>query len=438
MQDSIRAAELTKLLKQAISIAEQDVANKPTAMALKDVLADIILRNVKDENVIFKQKADAADLTQNDQNTVKQEFIVELNGDAVGATNQEVEDKVSTLNADSGDVGQITLGSCCHAYHHYHRELTNNVAAWWANAYGVTKLVCALTLSNVLIITAGQIIVSLESPNEQAIRGEINAITTTYNFTNIKGKHLLRYLQDSGYCANIPGISGGASWTPQGGAYFAMTLFSTIGYGNFAPLTTTGQAATCIIAIFGIGIYGSWIGIASSVFEGWNNRLYELLKLNPGPIACFVVAVLELFTFIVVVSGVYTGTIISDLEVNGISGEPLGYEFQMTFYMLFITFTTVGLGDYFPVMSSWAAFWWWSTMTHIGTALAGNAVATLVVYVSYEMGDDPEEDVQEEAQEKDCHVTKGALEMDSATLQHHEGTIIHKGTPLALNLSLSP
>lgn len=140
-----------------------------------------------------------------------------------------------------------------------------------------------------------------------------------------------------------------SNWNYWGSCFFTMTLATTIGYGNFVPVTSAGQWFAIVYGIFGILLYMPLLAILSSSM--WLPLMDTLvLKTNfrnwaPTSSAfkwwyAFTTTVMVL-AYLVVVSALHqrnTNLKVADPETDG-------WDYAESVYYSVMTFTTIGLGD---------------------------------------------------------------------------------------------
>lgn len=61
-------------------------------------------------------------------------------------------------------------------------------------------------------------------------------------------------------------------WTIPESFYYATVLFTTIGFGDFAPTTAISKVFTSLLALYGIIILGIFLGVAGEMFVEANHR----------------------------------------------------------------------------------------------------------------------------------------------------------------------
>ena len=52
------------------------------------------------------------------------------------------------------------------------------------------------------------------------------------------------------------------------GLWWALVTVTTIGYGDFYPVTTAGRIVASILILFGVGLFGPFSGLITSWFIG--------------------------------------------------------------------------------------------------------------------------------------------------------------------------
>jgi len=155
---------------------------------------------------------------------------------------------------------------------------------------------------------------------------------------------LLKTLESYASSKGGPPDPEALNWTFGGSLFFCMTIMTTIGYGTFSPATSGGQVMVIVFGIIGLAISGLCIGVLTTGFDdsfSWlGKRCGALSFLDPKQNvsrrrhrALFFLGVL--LAFWLACSGIFVGT-----------ENPQGWSFFEAFYYSFVTFTTIGFGDY--------------------------------------------------------------------------------------------
>jgi potassium channel subfamily K, other eukaryote len=160
-------------------------------------------------------------------------------------------------------------------------------------------------------------------------------------------------------------------WTIIDSIYFAVSTFTTCGYGDLQPTTEAGQIFTIFFAIYGVLILGIFIGIAGqTISEAQANAIRHLKKGNqeamlqtlfPDPESTesrqeLSVRLQDSFigdhvTLLDDINHVVR-TELPEILVVGVAALILGWRegwsFTSTMYFCIMSATTTGFGDYTP------------------------------------------------------------------------------------------
>jgi len=121
---------------------------------------------------------------------------------------------------------------------------------------------------------------------------------------------------------------------PGGSVFFAMTVFTTIGYGSYAPETRHGKMLMVPMALFGLAITAAVISSFLNLCQYITDRI---VAIHPrvcgrfGKVLCTSSAMALMLT----------------LLVEGLKHYE-GWEDWESRYFAWITMTTIGFGDYCP------------------------------------------------------------------------------------------
>ena len=76
---------------------------------------------------------------------------------------------------------------------------------------------------------------------------------------------------------NTEGEASGANIkTPEDALWWAFVTITTVGYGDFYPVSTQGRIISSILMLSGIGLFGAFTAFISSLF--FNNKIYGYIK----------------------------------------------------------------------------------------------------------------------------------------------------------------
>lgn len=159
------------------------------------------------------------------------------------------------------------------------------------------------------------------------------------------------------------------SWTIIDSVFFAVATFSTVGYGDLAPTTQSGQIFTILFAVYGVIILRIFIGIVGhAISEGQaraigqfkKGRQQKLLKalfqsnrnvnssVNDGVRENWLTDHITLLDDVMHVCRTELPEILVVIILAYILGVREGWSFTSTMYFAIMSASTTGYGDYTP------------------------------------------------------------------------------------------
>nr|XP_027809975.1 potassium channel subfamily K member 15 [Marmota flaviventris] len=136
----------------------------------------------------------------------------------------------------------------------------------------------------------------------------------------------------------------GRQWRFAGSFYFAITVITTIGYGHTAPGTDSGKVFCMFYALLGIPL-------TLVTFQSLGERLNALVRcLLLGAKRCLGLRRPHVSTENMVVAGLLACAATLALGAATFSHFE-GWSFFHAYYYSFITFTTIGFGDFVALQS---------------------------------------------------------------------------------------
>jgi len=118
-------------------------------------------------------------------------------------------------------------------------------------------------------------------------------------------------------------------WDFSGGLYFCFSIATTIGYGNFTPMTDIGKALVIPYSVFAILSLLWFLKQNMSVFRHFCCLNRDSVLYRTG------LTVLALLAYLIL-----TGLVYQSLEEE--------WSFLEGIYFSWVTTSTIGFGDYFP------------------------------------------------------------------------------------------
>lgn len=148
-------------------------------------------------------------------------------------------------------------------------------------------------------------------------------------------------------------------WKFESAAWFVFTIITTIGYGNFAPLTTVGQYLVIFYSIPAIIFMGYFIKQLMNFYKACP------CPFNIGSVYSKMVTIPVIFIIYLTISGVLFSQFVD------------GWIFTDGVYYTWVTITTIGFGDYTINDENW-----WENMVNLFVIVNGLFLFTFVIDVA--------------------------------------------------------
>ena len=176
-------------------------------------------------------------------------------------------------------------------------------------------------------------------PASNATNSSTGSNDTHPSYQGISTLFLSRQAQGPDACKQGPPDITHLQWTMPGSTFFAFTIMTTVGYGTFAPRTDGGRAFACIFGVVGIIVTGFVLGVLTGVIDAMLERLHKRLVSRATYVSRrYAVRIKGLAATLLVVAYMSAVALVAAWR----EGLPFG----VAAYFVFITISTVGLGDY--------------------------------------------------------------------------------------------
>jgi len=254
--------------------------------------------------------------------------------------------------------------------------------------------VCLCLFSGVLAL-GGWIFSEFEGGNEQVHANQLRAdkdavrrLASKYihdaaelkNFTDAQDR-IEAWLKEKQAAPDNQALN----WNRKGGVFFMFTIMTTIGYGSFAPYTDNGQAA-----VVWLGFIGLIVGVVTlSTFGNNFSKLLDSTVCKDGSVwkKCIVISILTLAWW-AAVAVPYRDHITGGGYWDGL-------------YYAFVTYTTIGFGDYVIDYQDSGVLVWWMVTVMLGLVLFAAAFECVSNPVTEMLSAEEDEDEQQAEKKKD-------------------------------------
>ncbi|XP_071962412.1 potassium channel subfamily K member 1-like [Antedon mediterranea] len=192
---------------------------------------------------------------------------------------------------------------------------------------------------------------TIEEPHEDNLKDDIRQLTQDFLDENsCVNLGSLESLIEEVIVANDYGISWKlngtkyTNWDFWSSLFFSTTLLTTIGYGHASPLSTSGKAFCVVYITIGVPVTLLFLGRLMALLGKCSDKLlrylrnklnYKVAKLSINLLHLSILVLTILAFMVFIPAAVFTVL------------EPKWRYFD-SFYFIFISTTTVGLGDFVP------------------------------------------------------------------------------------------
>lgn len=221
-----------------------------------------------------------------------------------------------------------------------------------ASSANLLRILLLLAINWGVLLTAGAVFEALESGTEtraraasfaelDAARAQVAALvlssSANNSYADLNATQLAVLQRFADAVAAEPAAN--PTWSFWHAVYYAITIATTIGYGVVAPVTTGGRVFTIFFAVFSVALLGYTLAVVSDVFNSIVKNLNRAVDLpyfsEESENTIFFVVLLSVYMF--GTAGLVYGT------------YDQGWTFFEAFYFNFISYSTIGFGDYYLI-----------------------------------------------------------------------------------------
>lgn len=201
------------------------------------------------------------------------------------------------------------------------------------------------------LVAAGYTMACLEWENEQLLKAQVHELKSTFlkDHPSVKSNEL-EVLLEASIRAQDRGISildknrNQVNWSYGQSLLYTVTVVTTIGYGHIVPLTSQGKAFTIVFAILGIPFTLIFLtAVVQRLLEPTCKLLsffFSCLGEKWKPFWIRLIHLTFMSTFFIVFFIMAPAAIFMKIEET--------WNYLDGIYFVFISLTTIGLGDYIP------------------------------------------------------------------------------------------
>ncbi|XP_023348818.1 potassium channel subfamily K member 1 isoform X2 [Eurytemora carolleeae] len=276
-------------------------------------------------------------------------------------------------------VEQATDGAICGSGHNY------QIRKWLGVRRSSWLLFFYVLGYSAYLIGGSFLFCSIEMDNEQHLKSDISRRKEEFvlRYPEVDPEDLENLISDITYHGISPleKSKNNSNWSFGQSFLFTVTIVTTIGYGHINPVTPAGKLTCIVYAILGIPFTLMFLSaLVQRLLSPTYSFLSSLLEKlsNFGHLEVRLVHLATMGTIFILLAFLAPSVVFWALEP--------GWSFLDSVYFVFISLTTIGLGDYIPGDSDETLFYRDLYKTSVGIYLLfGLVMLSLTLTVYYDI-----------------------------------------------------